>query len=113
MISAKPVMLFALILGALLSACGSVVASHVLTGATGSPNPGDVQLYMQGQAYPEGFREIAIVQATGHGTRAKMPVVIESLRQEAQKLGCNALVNIRIDKGASTTTANAVCVAYP
>lgn len=86
--------------------------SHVLTGQPAPPHTGDVRVYMQGQEAPAGYTEIAIVQGHGAGRYAAMPDVVGALQADAASLGCNAVLNVRIDQGSSNATANGVCVRY-
>jgi lipopolysaccharide export system protein LptA len=74
---------------------------------------GDVRIFMQGQAPPEGYVELGIIQADASGFYNEMPAVIESLQKEARSIGGNAVINVRVDQGTSMITANGVCVRYP
>ncbi len=63
---------------------------------------------MEGSPAPATFEEVAIVSATGYGRNATLPAVVDALQQEAAALGCNALVRVRYDAGASSATATGV-----
>lgn len=87
-------------------------SSHVLTGPPQQPNaPSQVVVYMEGQQPPPGYREIAIVEGRGNH-RAGMPGVVERLKEDAARLGGNALINVRIDQGGTLISVTAVAVRY-
>lgn len=95
-----------------LSACSHLDSSHVLTGPTQQPNrPSQVRVFLEGQDPPPGYREIAIVE--GRGDHAVgMAGVIERLREDAGKLGANAIINVRVDQGGTIVSVIAVAVRY-
>lgn len=63
---------------------------------------------MEGATPPVGISEIAIVQVHAQGNKAELPVVISALQQRAAQLGCNIVVNVRVDRG-SAMSATGVC----
>lgn len=101
------------LMGALgTSACAYVDSSHVLTGPTQRPStPSQVRIYLEGQHTPPGYQEIAIVEGRGEH-RAGMPGVLERLKEDAARLGANALINVRIDQGGTIISVIAVAVRY-
>ena len=99
-----------LLLAALLSACGSTTTHHVLTGVQGPPHGGDVLIVLQGQTPPPGGQEVGVVQAIGRGTHADLAHVVDGLKQEAARLGCTAVINVKVDQGASTASGTGVCM---
>ncbi len=96
-----------------LSGCGRVQNHHVLTGAPRAASAGDVRVLMENAPVPEGFVEVAIVQSVGSGFKAELAPVISGLKEQAQKLGCNAVVRVRVDQGASLATAVGVAGVLP
>lgn len=95
---------------AVLTACASLKAEHVLTGTPLAPVGGEVRIVMEGAPSPGPFKEIAIVTATGTLAQAGLPAVLEALKSEAAKLGADAVVRVRYDRGASGATATGVAV---
>ena len=93
-----------------LLVAGCVTGEHVVTGAARPPFQGDVKVVMEGSPVPDGVEEIAIVTASGSGTSAKLPAVVEKLRAEAAAVGANAVVRVRYDVGAQQSTATGVAV---
>lgn len=94
------------------SGCTYLESSHVLTGPPQAPiSPSQVTIYMEGQQPPPGYREIAIVEGRGNAN-AGMPGVLERLKEDAARLGGNALINVRIDQGGSIISITAVAVRY-
>lgn len=106
---------FAFALTAILatSACSPYLeSSHVLTGPPQQPNaPSQVTVYMEGQQPPPGYTEIAIVEGRGDAN-VGMPGVLQRLKEDAARLGANALINVRIDQGGSVVSVTAVAVRY-
>jgi hypothetical protein len=63
---------------------------------------------MEGQTPPPAFVEVAIVQAVGHGWNANLAEVINGLRFEAARLGCDIVIHVRVDQGGSTTSGTGI-----
>lgn len=94
----------------LTAACGATRTNAVVTGKPQPPTRGDVKVVMDGAPVPDGVEEIAIVQALGQGTHADLAHVIEGLKAESAKHGCDMVVRVKVDQGAGTASANGVCV---
>jgi len=94
-----------------LAACGSLTTEHSLTGRVAAPYSGEVQVVMEGSPRPNGIREIAIIQVAASGNRANMPDSIEALKARARELGCNVVVNVRVDRGSAMSTTG-VCGTF-
>jgi len=73
---------------------------------------GDVQVLMEGEPVPGRYGEVAIVTATGTAAEATLPAVIAALQDEARKLGCNAVIRVRYDRGTQTASALGVAVRF-
>ncbi len=98
---------------AVLFACipGPTVRSeHVVTGTPRAPHGGLVRVVMEGSPVEGEVEEVAIVTASGAGVDASLPSVLGALQHEAAALGCNAVVRVRYDRGASEATATGVAV---
>lgn len=89
---------------------GGLRSDYVLTGTPRAPYKGQVKIVLDGTPIPETFTEIAIVSATGGGTDATLPAVLGQLQVRAAALGCNAVIRIRYDQGASNSSATGVAV---
>jgi hypothetical protein len=100
-----------IILAAAAAACVTMRTEHVLTGAA-RPDAwsGEVKVLMEGAPVPVKYEEIAIVNATGVAREATLPAVIGALQDEARKLGCNAVIRVRYDRGAHNASATGVAV---
>ena len=93
-----------------LSGCASLRAEHVLTGQPLAPSGGAVRVVMEGAPSPGPFTEIAVVTATGTLGYASLPSVLEALKSEAARLGGDAVIRVRYDRGTSGATATGVAV---
>lgn len=102
-----------LLLTGVLSACGRLQNHHVLTGSAGTPSTGPVRIVMEGGPLPDGFVEVAIVQSVGSGNKAALEPLVSGLKQEAQALGCNTVVRVRVDQGSQHATAVGVAGVTP
>jgi len=71
---------------------------------------GDVRVLMEGEPVSGPYGEVAIVTATGTAAEATLPAAIEALQDEARKLGCNAVIRIRYDRGTQSASALGVAV---
>lgn len=85
-------------------------AEHVLTGAASAPWTGPVRIVMEGAPGAGAYDEVAVVSARGVSREATLPAVLGALQAEAAQLGCNAVVHVRFEHGASTATATGVAV---
>ena len=93
-----------------LSGCATVSGEHVLTGTPGPAHDGAVKVVMEGAAEPVGYQEVGIVSATGVSTQATLVAVLGQLQAEAAKLGCDAVIHVRYDRGAESATGTGVAV---
>jgi len=91
--------------------CARVVSSHVLTGQLQAPHGGPVQIVMEGQSPTPGYAEIAIVEGRGNH-HAGMNGVMQQLQVDARSLGANAIINVRVDQGATIVSVTGVAVRY-
>jgi len=102
-------LLLLLVAGAM--ACAPALQTeHVLTGRARDVYGGDVKVIMEGAPLNGDYQEVAIVNATGAAAKATLPAVIGALQDEARKLGCNAVIRVRYDRGVSNATATGVAV---
>ena len=99
-----------LLLTASASCPGGLRSDYVLTGTPRAPYKGQVKVVLDGTPITGTFTEIAIVSATGGGSDAALPAVLGQLQVQAAALGCNAVIRIRYDQGASNSTATGVAV---
>jgi hypothetical protein len=89
------------------AACaGRTRTYHVMVGTAGAPHQGRIALFLDGARAPGAFEEVALVQAVG----GDMERVVTALQQEAAQLGCDAIVNMRIDQGVNGTSATGMAV---
>jgi len=92
-----------------LAACGATETHRVITGQPRAQYTGNIRIHMEGQGQPADFREIAIVQAKCTGSHADLEHVIAGLRQQAAWVGCDTIVRIHFDQGASHASGTGVC----
>ena len=100
---------------AFASACfllnlGNTSTSHVLTGPASAAYTGEVTVKLDGEPLPQNYQEVAIVQAVGTGSHANLEHIVQGLKEEAAKLGCNAVFRVKIDQGSSNASATGVAV---
>jgi hypothetical protein len=105
----------AVLAATLVAGCvmGRVDVSRVLTGPPGAPYQGAVAVVMEGGAPPPQYVEVGILQAIGYGNRADMANVVTALQADAQRLGCDAVIRVRVDQGYSQASGTGVCVRTP
>ncbi len=102
-------LLVASTVAALGSGCGSTTTSFVQTGWTAPPTQTGVAVVMEGAPLPDGFAEIALVQAVGRGMHADLAHVIAGLQEISASLGCTVVVRVHVDQGSTIASANGVC----
>lgn len=91
-----------------LVGCGRLIVEHAPTGPTAPPHNDEVTIVMEGGEQPQGMQEIAIIQVTGTGTKAKLPTAIEALKDRARQLGCNTVAKVSVDR-SNTMVVTGVC----
>lgn len=99
------------LLASLSLGCGTTAVQHHLLSAPGAPHARPVRTILEGDPAPRS-QPVALVQATGRGLNADLPHLIEGLRAEAQHLGCDAVVQVRIARGSSVATATGFAVRW-
>ncbi len=92
-----------------LAGCGSLETSSVQTGPLAPAHGSGVYLVMADEPVPDGFEEIALVQAKGSGRRASPAEVLEGLSHLSRSLGCTHVARVRVDEGMSVASATGVC----
>jgi hypothetical protein len=109
MTNPRPRLLPALLLVLPLAACGNTTLGRVLTGSPRAPYGGRVRVALDSAPAPEGFVEIALLQARGHGTHADLEHVVSGLQAECARLGGELVVRVRVDQGANGANGVGVC----
>lgn len=104
-------LLIILALACAFAGCVHIESTHVLTGPASAPTGQDVRIVLEGQEPPPGYTEVAIVEGRGNA-RAGMPGVLSQLKSDAQSLGANAIVNVRVDQGGSVISVTGIAVRY-
>lgn len=100
-----------LLLASLSLGCGTTSVQRHLLSAPGVPHARPVRAILEGDPTPPSL-PVALVQAIGRGLNADLPHLIAGLRAEAQLLGCDAVVQVRIARGASVATATGFAVRW-
>ena len=100
-----------LLIASLTLGCGTTMVQRHLLGPPGPPHARAVRTILEGDPVPPA-QPVALVHAIGRGLNADLPHVIEGLRDEARRLGCDAVVQVRIARGAATTTAVGFAVRW-
>lgn len=100
-----------LALASLSLGCGTTSVQRHLLGPPGVAHSRPVRTILEGDPVPPS-QPVALVQAIGRGLNADLPHLIDGLRQEAQHLGCDAIVRLRIARGTSTATAVGFAVRW-
>ena len=100
-----------LLLASLSLGCGTTVVHRYLLAPPGAPHGRPVRTILDGDPVPSA-QPVALVEAIGRGLNSDLPHLIEGLRAEAQSLGCDAVVQVRIARGSSTATAVGFAVRW-
>jgi hypothetical protein len=91
-----------------LAGCGTLTTHHVMTGPAGPPRDGDVRVVIEGAPEPPGLQEVAIIQSVGTGIHANLEDLVGGLKERARALGCDVIVHVHVDQGASNAAASGV-----
>lgn len=98
----------ALFWGLCITGCGRLIVEHAPMGPEAPPHHGEVTIVMEGGEQPQGIREIAIIQVTGTGTKAKLPAAINALKDRARQLGCDTVAKVSVDR-SNAMVVTGVC----
>lgn len=102
--------LFGSALSAALVACGHT-ESYVALLREPAPSDRTIEVYIDAMpARP--FTDAAILQAIGYGSRANPEDLVKALLSEGARVGCDAIVRIQFDYGATSAHATGNCVRY-
>lgn len=93
-----------------LVGCGHVETYHSLFRAPLPPTK-EVQIFLE-EVPTKTFSEVGLVQVVGHGNKADRTTVIDAVRHEAQRMGCDAVVKTRFNEGGTMSHAIGVCVVW-
>jgi hypothetical protein len=69
-------------------------------------------VYLGSQKPPHLFYEVALVQAVATGNAMEFGAVVDSLAVRAGKLGCDAIVRVSYQRGATVAVGYGVCVRF-
>jgi hypothetical protein len=69
-------------------------------------------VYVEGQMPPGEFYELGLVQTIGFGSDADAEELVRVLAHDAAEAGCQAIVRVAIDMGATRAHASGVCVRF-
>ena len=100
-----------LLLATLSLGCGTTLVQRHLLGPPGAPHTRSVRTILDGDPVPSA-QPVALVHAVGRGLNADLPHVLDGLRAEAQRLGCDAVVQLRIARSSSTLSAVGYAVRW-
>lgn len=94
----------------LASGCGTTEIHSMMfkSAASGSH---DAALYVE-TVPSRPFVEVGLLQAIGTGDQASTPTVLEALRKEGRRQGCDAIVLARAASGSLSAHASGMCVLW-
>ena len=91
-----------------LAACATARSEHALIGSPGTAHDRAVAIFREGEEPPDDYEEVALVSAT---TGSPSTVALLALvQEEAARLGCDAVLRLRVDVGRESATAIGVAV---
>ncbi len=88
--------------------CGGAAPS-----APRPPRPPEAEAALYVETTPQrAYREVGLVQAIGSGITTSETHVLKALRREGKRLGCDAIVNVKVAAGETKAHAIGVCVRW-
>ena len=93
-----------------LVACGHT-ESYVALLREAAPSDRTIEVYVDSTP-TRPFTDAAILQAIGYGGRANPEELVKVLLAEGAHVGCDAIVRVQFDYGASSVHATGNCVRY-
>ncbi|MFO0675639.1 MAG: hypothetical protein U0169_03835 [Polyangiaceae bacterium] len=97
---------------ACLTACGHTEVYEAMVRTRGVPTGRAVEVYMGPGVPPRPYDDVAIVQAIGYGNEANLEDVVHALSERSGRLGCDAVVGVRVDFGVTMAHATGVCAKW-
>lgn len=92
------------------TACGTTEI-HTMMFKSAASGSHDAALYVE-TTPSRPFVEVGLIQAIGTGDQASTPNVLEALRKEGKKQGCDAIVLTRAASGSLSAHAAGMCVLW-
>lgn len=90
--------------------CGSV-EGRALAFREPTPPVAQTELFV-GKLPAKPYYETGLVQALGAGMSADKPSVLQALREQGRRAGCDAVVRISFERGQTAAHAIGVCVRW-
>ena len=92
--------------------CGSTEVHQVFLRHPSLNSRRDIVVYVTGAPPHRAYYEIAILQAVGHGSDADVEDVTHAIANRGARLGCDAVIRLHVELGATRAHASAVCVNW-
>jgi hypothetical protein len=92
--------------------CGHLEVHELLLRPPEPPAPRPAALYFVGRTPDRPYYDVALLQVVGYGDDANMEDVARALAVRAARLGCDAVVRVRIDQGWTRAHAFGVCARW-
>lgn len=102
----------AIVLALTLVACGHTEVHSFLLRPVDGPGSREPDIYFEGRGPQRPVAEVALLQVLGFGGDSDPDDVAAALAARGKLLGCDAIVRVRIDQGATRTHGFGVCVRY-
>ncbi len=104
--------LVAACVASVIAACGQTHVYQAVLRDEGAPRASSrpPELYLGEQRPAWRFYDVGLVQAVGFGDEATPEDMADALRVRGRDLGCDALVKVSVDVGASLAHGYGVCV---
>jgi hypothetical protein len=72
----------------------------------------DIEVFVVGAPPKRPYYDIAILQAIGSGNDADVEHLTHAIANRAARLGCDAIVRLHVELGATRAHGSAVCVRW-
>ena len=92
--------------------CGHVELHELVMRAPEPPASRPAAIYFAGRMPDRPYYDVALLQAVGYGDDANMEDVARALALRGARLGCDAIVKVRVDQGWARAHAFGVCVRW-
>ncbi len=97
---------------ALSVGCGhtDVYEALIRPPSRGTGRPAEV--YMAPAPPPRAYADVAMIQVIGFGADANLEDTVRAMTLRAEQLGCDAVVQVRVDTGATLSHGFGVCANW-
>ncbi len=108
----KRASLIAALFAGLVAGCGHTDVYQSVLRSPSPPTGKRAEVYMAPTPPPRPYADVAMSQVVGFGADANLEDSVHALSERAESLGCDAVVQVRVEIGMSISHGFGVCAKW-